>query len=181
MHTSETPTIYGISAEFSDPDDLLTAAKKTHDAGYRRMDAYTPFPVHGMDEAIGFHDTKVPWTVFIGGVAGAFSGFALEIYTAWYDYPMNVGGKPMISWPQFIPVAYELTILFAAFGAVLGMILFNGLPKPYHPIFNAPRFDLASQDRFFLCIERIDPKFDIEHTEAFLRSLGAQNVAIVQS
>ena len=172
--------IYGISAEFNDPDDLLVAANKTREAGYRRMDAYTPFPVHGMDEAIGFDDSSVRWTVFIAAITGTLTGIGLEIYAMWYDYPLNVGGKPMIAWPQFIPVAYELTILFGSFGAVFGMLLFNGLPRLNHPIFNAPRFDLASQDRFFLCIEQIDPKFDLEHTESFLRELGAQNVSIVE-
>ena len=181
MLKSTKPKIYGLSAEFNDPDTLLVAAKQAHAAGYRRMDAYTPFPVHGMEEAIGFHDVTVPWTVFIAGLTGAATGMGLELYAMWYDYPLNVGGKPMVAWPQYIPVAYELTILFSAFGAVFGMLLFNGLPRLNHPVFNAPRFDLASQDRFFLCVERIDPKFDLEHTESFLRNLGAQTVSIVEN
>ena len=181
MSNSMKPKIYGLSAEFSDPDDLIHAAEKARAEGYRRMDAYTPFPVHGLSDAIGFEDHKVEWTVFIAGIGGAMTGIALELFAMWYDYPLNVGGKPMIAWPQFIPVAYELTILFGAFGAVFGMLLYNGLPRLNHPIFNAPRFDFASQDRFFLCVERIDPKFDLEHTEAFLRGLGAQRVSIVEN
>ncbi len=172
--------IYGMVAEFDDPDDALAGAERIYAEGYRKIDAYTPFPVHGMTDAIGFNDSKVQWTVFIAGVVGGIGGFLTEVYINGIEYPHNVGGRPLLSWPQFIPVAYETTILCAAFGAVLGMILFNGLPRPYQSIFNAKNFERASQDRFFLFIERKDPKFDLEGTEAFLRTLGAQSVSTVE-
>ncbi|MBC7528268.1 MAG: DUF3341 domain-containing protein [Chthonomonadaceae bacterium] len=180
MTLVQEPKLYGLVAEFSDPDVLLTAAKQTHNAGYRKLDAFSPFPVHGLSDAIAFEDYKVPWTVFFMGLLGVTCGFAMQIYVSYIDYPLNVGGRPMLSWPQFIPVAFECTILFAAYSAVFGMLAYNGFPRPYQSIFNTPRFDLASQDRFFLAVESEDPKFDIEHTEAFLRSVGANTVSIVQ-
>ncbi len=172
---------YAIIAEFNDPDDLLEAAEKVYSEGYRKVEAYTPFPVHGLADAIGATDNKVAWTAFAAGVLGCLGGFALEIYVLAYDYPHNIGGRPLISWPQFIPVAYELTILSAAFGAVLGMFAYNGLPRPHHPIFEAKNFDRASQDKFFISIETKDPKFDAEATDAFLRSLGADDVSLVEA
>jgi hypothetical protein len=172
---------HGVVAEFDDPEALLSAAEKTASEGYTHLDAYTPFPVHGLTDAIGFKDAKVSWTVFFAGVVGCMAGFGMQIFFLVIDYPHNVGGRGLVSWPSFIPCSFELTILFASFGAVLGMILFNGLPRPHHPIFSAPRFERASQDRFFLCIEGTDPKFDVEHTEAFLRALGAQSVSIVEN
>lgn len=176
---AESP-IYGLVAEFSDPESLLQAAERTRDAGYRRIDAYSPFPVHGLAEAIGFKDNWLPWVIFLAGVTGTIAGFALQIYALAIDYPHNVGGRPLISWPAFIPVSFETTILLASFGAVIGMLGLNGLPRPHHPIFNTPRFELASQDRFFLCIEATDPLFDIERTEQFLESLGPDAVSIVE-
>jgi hypothetical protein len=168
--------VYGLMAEFDDPEDLVVASQRAHDAGYREMDAYSPFPIHGLDDAIGFKDSKVQWMMFWGGVIGAAAGFALQAYANGMDYPINVGGRPFISWPYFFPVTFESTILLSSFAGVLGMLGLNGLPKPYHPVFNAPRFDLATQDRFFLCIEAKDPKFEIDETARFLEGLGSLSV-----
>lgn len=176
---AESP-IYGLVAEFSDSERILHAAEHAREAGYRKMDAYSPFPVHGLADAIGFQDIHVPWIIFIGGVLGAIGGFALQIYCLAIDYPLNVGGRPLVSWPSFVPVAFETTILCASFGAVVGMLALNGLPRPYHSIFNTPRFELASQDKFFLCIEANDPMFDIERTEQFLETLGPDAISIVE-
>jgi hypothetical protein len=172
--------LYGLVAEFESETDILAAAHRAREAGYRRMDAYTPFPVHGLSDAIGFTDWMLPWIIFFGGVTGALTGAALQVYTMAYDYPWNVGGKPLISWPQFIPITFELTILFASFAAVFGMFALNGLPRPYHSIFNAPGFERASQDRFFLCVESWDPRFDREETARFLQSLGPLAVSEVK-
>ncbi len=174
-------TLYGIVAEFDEAEQVVHAATEARAAGYRKMDAYTPFPVHGLDEALEFHDARVPWVVFLMGLTGCCSGFALQVYTS-LDYPWNVGGRPLISWPSFIPVTYECTILFAAvFGAVFGMLALNGFPRLHHPIFNAPRFELATQDKFFLCIEAVDPKFDREVTAQFLSGLGPTHVSEVEN
>ncbi|GIV19818.1 MAG: membrane protein [Armatimonadota bacterium] len=172
--------LHGIIAEFESAEDLLHAAQRARQAGYTRMDAYSPFPVHGLSEAIGFEDHKVPWVVFLAGVVGAIAGFSLQYYISVVDYPINVGGRPHLSWPSFIPVTFETTVLFAAFGAFIGMLALNGLPQPYHPVFNAPRFERASQDRFFLCIEANDPQFDRVKTRHFLENLGARLVSEVE-
>lgn len=172
--------LYGIIAEFESAEELLHAAKRAREAGYTQMDAYSPFPVHGLSEAIGFEDHKLPWTVFFAGVVGAIAGFSLQYYISVVDYPLNIGGRPFLSWPSFIPVTFETTVLFAAFGAFIGMLAFNGLPQPYHPVFNAPRFERASQDRFFLCIEAKDPLFDRTKTRQFLENLGARLVSEVE-
>ena len=181
--TSVQPPIYGMVAEFETPEDLVEATKAARKAGYRKMDAYTPFPVHGLyePEALNLHDWRLPWVIFLAGVSGAIGGMALQWYIAVVDYPMNIGGKPAFSWPQFIPVTFECTILFAALTAAGAMIALNGLPRPHHPIFNAPRFDLASQSRFFLCIEAIDPKFDREETAEFLLGLNPHTVSEVEN
>lgn len=162
---------YALVAEFETPEQLVAAAERAREAGYRKMDAYSPFPVHGLSDAIGFHDQKIPWTVFAGGLTGLFAGYSLQWYTATIDYPLNVGGKPFNSIPAFVPVTFETTILFAAFGAFFGMLAMNGLPKPYHSIFNTPGFERASQDRFFLAIESKDAKFDSSETRTFLQTL----------
>lgn len=171
--------LYGLMAEFENPDELLEAARKAHDAGYRRMDGYSPFPIEGLAEAIGFRRTWLPLIVLLGGIAGAAAGFGMQYYLSAIDYPLNIGGRPLNSWPAFIPITFELTILFAAISAVLGIVLMNGFPRPYHPVFNVENFALASRNRFFLCIESSDPKFDREQTRLFLDSLKPHSVSEV--
>ena len=170
---------HGLMAEFDDPGHLVQAARRAYAEGYRRMDAYSPLPIEELHEAIGFHDTRLPLIVLIGGVIGCVGGYALEYWTQVVAYPLNIGGKPFHSWPAFIPVTFECTILAAALSCVLGMLALNGLPMPYHPVFNLPRFALASRNRFFLCIEARDPKFHLERTRAFLETLGPTEVNTV--
>ncbi len=175
------PPLFGLMAEFRTPTDLVAAAHRAYTAGYRRMDAYTPFPVDGLADAIGAHGRgRLPALVLLGGLAGAVGGYALQYYAAVIAYPLNVGGRPLHSWPAFIPVTFETTVLVAAFTAVLGMLALNGLPMPYHPVFNAPRFALASRDRFFLCIEATDPSFDRVETRRFLEQLEPRDVVEVE-
>jgi hypothetical protein len=164
------PNLYGFMAEFKQPEELLNAARAAFKAGYRKMDAYSPFPVEGVAEALGFDHTRVPLVVLIGGITGGAVAYGMQYYSAVWDYPLNIGGRPLHSWPSFIPITFELTILFAAFAAVFGMLLMNGLPKPYHPVFNAPEFKLASQTRFFLCLQATDAQFG-EKAKRFLESL----------
>jgi hypothetical protein len=173
------PRVYGLLAEFPQPEDLLRAAAAAHAAGYRRMDAYTPFPVHGLSDAIGFHSTRLPVIVLIGGILGAFFGFGLQYWYEVIHYPMNVGGRPHNSWPAFIIITFECTILFAALSAVLGMLALNGLPQPYHPLFNVPQFELASRSHFFLCLEARDPKFDLDQARDFLEDLNPMCIYVV--
>jgi Protein of unknown function (DUF3341) len=172
--------LYGLMAEFTDPNDLVTAARRARDAGYKRMDAYTPFPIHELTEALGFRRTKLPLLVLVGGLLGCATGLFLQWFSTAVHYPLNVGGKPLASWPMYVPITFELTILFAALFAVFGMIGMNGLPMPYHPVFNAPRFALASRDLFLLCIEAKDPLFELDKTGRFLASLGARAVSEVE-
>jgi hypothetical protein len=162
--------IYGLLAEFEESDRLVAAARAAHEDGYRNMDAYTPFPVEHLAEAIGFRTTRLPWLIFGGGVVGCLGGFFLQYWVSVLAYPENIGGRPLNSWPSFIPVTFELTVLVAALTAVCGMLGLNGLPMPYHPLFNVPRFAQASRDRFFLCIEARDPRFDQEKTRRFLET-----------
>jgi hypothetical protein len=171
--------IYGLMAEFTTPTELVQAARRAYEEGYRRMDAYTPFPIEEVSEAIGFHHTRLPAVVMTGGVLGAIGGFAMQYWMSAVNYPLNIGGRPLNSWPSFIPITFETTVLLAAFAAVFGMLALNGLPMPYHPVFNVPRFALASKDRFFLCIEAADPKFDRAATEKFLHSLKPREVSEV--
>ena len=171
--------LYGMMAEFDTPDDLIGAVGRCRDEGYRDLNAYSPFPVHGLAEALGFEKTRLPLVVLIGGILGCLSGFFLQYYAAAIDYPFNVGGRPTNSWPAFIPVTFECTILFAGLAAVLGMLALNGLPMPYHPVFNAPRFELASRTTFFLCIKATDPKFDLQATRRFLETIGAHDIVEV--
>src|SRR5437868_5339980 len=153
--------IYGLMAEFDDPNHLVLAARQAHEAGYRCMDAYSPMPIEELHEALGSHHTKLPLIVLIGGITGCIGGYALQWWSSTMAYPLNVGGRPFHSWPAFIPVTFECTILVAALAAVFGMLALNGLPQPYHPVFNVARFALASRNRFFLCIEARDAKFDL--------------------
>ena len=170
------PAIYGLLAEFHTPEELLAAARRAYQEGYRRMDAYSPFPVEGLAEALGHRHTRLPLIVLIGGLIGCASGFLLQYWGSVSYYPMNVGGRPLNSWPSFIPITFETTILLAALSAVLGMLALNGLPMPYHPVFNVERFALASRDRFFLAIEARDAKFDRERTRQFLQNLTERGV-----
>jgi hypothetical protein len=175
----EPPKRYALVAEYDTPEALMDAANKARLGGYKKMDAYSPFPIHGLDEAIGFRDSKIPWIVFGAGLLGAAGGFMLQWYTSVIDYPMNVGGRPLNSLPAFFPVTYECTILFAGLAAAVGMLALNGLPKPYHSVFNTPGFDRASQDRFFLAIEATDPMYREAETRDFLQSTQALNVSEV--
>jgi hypothetical protein len=163
--------IYGLVAEFESPDQLLSAAHRTREAGYRRIDAFSPMPVEGLAEAVGFHTTRLPLVVLLAGMFGAAAGFFLQWYANVLSFPLNVAGKPHNSWPAFIPITFELTILCAALAAAFGMLAMNGLPTPYHPLFNVPRFVMATRGRFFLCIKARDKKFDMGATRQFLESL----------
>jgi hypothetical protein len=166
-------------AEFDDANALVAATRRAHDEGYRQMDAYSPFPIEELHEALGSHHSRLPLIVLIGGLCGCVGGFALQYWAAAIAYPLNVGGRPFNSWPSFIPVTFECTILVAALSAVLGMLALNGLPMPHHPVFNVPRFALASRNRFFLCIEVKDRKFDLESTRRFLETLEPREVSTV--
>lgn len=170
---------YGMIAEFNGPEPLVEATKRSYAVGYRKLDAYTPFPVHGLAEAMGRRGIRIPLIVLAGGILGGLGGFLLQTYGAVFDYPINVGGRPYFSWPSFIPITFELTILGAVFAAVFGMLALNGLPQPHHPIFNAPNFEMASRSHFFLCIEAADPNYDNAETRKFLESLGAMSVSEV--
>jgi hypothetical protein len=173
------PPIYGLLAEYTSPESLVAAAERAYAEGYRRMDAYSPMPVEGLAEAIGFHKNGLPRLVLIGGLLGAATALAMMYFSAVINYPLNIGGRPLASWPAFVPITFELTILFASFAAVLGMLGLNGLPMPYHPVFNVPEFAMASRSRFFLCIEARDPKFNLEATRQFLEGLAPNRVVEV--
>jgi hypothetical protein len=171
--------LYGLMAEFHTPQEILTAARAAHAAGYRRLDAFTPYPMEELSEALGHHHSRVPLIVLLGGIVGAATGYLLQYWAAVIEYPMNIGGRPVHSWPAFIVPTFEMTILFAALSAVLGMFALNGLPMPYHPVFNARNFALASRDRYFLLIEARDPQFDRAATERFLTTLNPSEVSEV--
>jgi hypothetical protein len=175
-----TDDIYGLLAEFIDAESVIRAAQGAYDAGYRRMDAYTPFPIEELSHAVGHHRTRLPLIVLIGGLAGGLAAYYMMYYASVLSYPINVGGRPLHSWPSFIPITFELTVLAASFAAVLGMLGLNGLPAPYHPVFNVPEFKRASRDRFFLCIEARDPLFRLAETRQFLVGLAPHQVFEVQ-
>ena len=172
-------SVYGLMAEFDDPTTLVAATDRARHQGYRRMDAYSPFPIEELHDAIGSPPSRLPLIVLIGGLLGCTGGYVLQYWVSVVAYPVNVGGKPFHSWPAFIPVTFECTILAAALAAVLGMLALNGLPMPYHPVFNVPRFALASRNRFFLVIEAADTKFELEETRRFLETLGPREVSTV--
>ena len=174
------PRLYGLMAEFDNPDTLVAASRRAQQEGYRKLDAYTPFPIEELHEAIGVHHTQVPLLVLMGGIVGGLTGYGLQYWVSAVAYPLNVGGRPLHSWPAFIPVTFEMTVLFAACTAVFGMLALNKLPQPYHPVFNAPRFALATRDRFFLCIEAADPRFDRQATRRFLESFDPREVTDVE-
>jgi Protein of unknown function (DUF3341) len=172
--------IYGLLAEFETPEEVLKAAHRTRAAGYTAFDAYTPIPVEGLAEAVGFEWTALPAIVLCGGILGGLTGFGMCWYANVISYPWNIGGKPPNSWPMWIAITFELTILGASIAAVLGMLALNRMPMPYHPLFNAPRFVIASTDRFFLCITARDRKFDLEDTKVFLQGLDPYEVVEVE-
>jgi hypothetical protein len=180
MKTAVTPRLYGLLAEFESPQDLLDAVYKVREAGYREIDAYTPFPIEEISHALGYHRSPMPKIVFCAGLVGCTLGFVLQYWTSVIDYPLNIGGRPPNSWPSFIPITFESTILVAGISTVLGMFALNKLPMPYHPVFNVPRFALASRDRYFLSIQAVDPKFDLSETRAFLEGLNASGVFEVE-
>jgi hypothetical protein len=173
------PALYGLMAEFASAEALLVAVRRTYAEGYREIEAYSPFPVEGLSEAIGFTSNRMPLLTLLGGILGAAIGYFIQWYSAVIDYPLNVGSRPFNSWPAFIPVIFELGILGAALAAVFGMLLLNGLPRLSHPVFNVRDFDLATRNRFFLGIKVNDPLFDREATRRFLESLRPLNVAEV--
>ena len=173
--------IYGIMAEFDSAQHLLEAARATHEAGYKKIDAYSPFPIEGLAEEIGFHHDEVPLVVLIGGLIGGLTGYSMQYWMAAVDYPLNIGGKPYHSWPSFIVITFEMTILFAGISAVLGMLALNGLPMPYHPVFNVPRFSAASKDRFFLIVFSSDKKYEPQSTRQFLEQFHPRSIEEVPS
>jgi hypothetical protein len=177
---TQAPRLYGVMAQFDNPSALVAAARETYDAGYRRINGYSPFPIEELSDAIGFKRTSLPLIVLIGGIIGAVGGFFMQYWMEVVDYPIIVGGKPYNSWPAFIPITFECTVLCAAFAAVLGMLALNKLPQPYHPVFNAPNFALATRDSFFLVIESKDPKFEHDAVMKFLKSLEAREVIDVE-
>jgi len=171
--------IYGLMAEFDNPTALASAARRAREQGYRKLEAYSPFPIEEVNEALGQHQNRLPLLVLIGGIVGGITGYLLQYYVAVVHYPLNIGGRPVHSWPSFVIVTFEMTILFAALTTVLGLLGLCGLPMPYHPVFNVPRFALASRNRFFLCIEAADPLFDRFQTADFLTGLEPREVSEV--
>ena len=177
---SKTQRLYGVMAQFDSPSALVAAARETYAAGYRQINGYSPFPIEELSDAIGFKRTTLPLIVLAGGIIGGVGGFFMQYWMEVIDYPINVGGKPFNSWPAFIPITFECTVLAAAIAAVFGMLALNKLPQPYHPVFNAPNFALATRDSFFLVIESKDPKFDHDEAMRFLKSLEAREVNDVE-
>jgi len=174
-----TKSIYGVMAEFETPTALVTAARAAREKGYRKLDAYSPFPIEELSDALHLHKNWLPLIVLVGGIIGGITGFVLQWYITVYQYPINIGGRPLFSWPAYIIITFELTILFASLSAVFGLLGLCGLPMPYHPTFNVPRFALASRNRFFLCIESTDPLFDNVKTCEFLETLEPREVSEV--
>ena len=171
--------VYGLMAEFESPTELLTATRRAYLQGYRRMDAYSPFPIPDLADALGFHNDRVPLLCLLGGIMGGGGAYLMQWWINTIAYPINVGGRPFHSWPSFIPVTFEMTVLFAGLAAFFGMWALNGLPMPYHPLFHSARFEFATRDRFFLCIEASDPRFELAQTRRFLEGLGGHGVSEV--
>ena len=178
-HHDDGPSIHGVLAEFENPDDLIAATKAAKAAGYDRMDAYSPFGVGEVADVIGFPKSEMGPVMFIGGLIGACSGFLMQVWTQGVDYPLNIGGRPYFSWPSFIPITFEMLVLTASLSGLFGLMVICGLPQLYHPLFNVPAFARASRDRFFLCIEADDPKFDVGKVREFLEGLKPLSVAEV--
>lgn len=177
---AEAPRLHGMMAVFETPEALLEATRRAHAEGFRRMDAYTPYPVDGLSETLGLPPNRLPLIVLLSGIAGGLVGYGMQLFAMAVHLPINVGGRPLNSWPAFVPITFELTILFGAFGAVFGMLAMNRLPQPYHPSFNVPGFTQVTLDRFVLCIESSDPLFERERTRRFLQSLAPREVADVE-
>lgn len=173
------PGLYALVAEFNETDELLNAAEKVRDEGYKDTDAHVPFPVHGLDEALGIKRSILPWFVLLGGILGGSGGYLLQYWVSVEAYPLNIGGRPLHSWPSFVPIIFECTILGAGLTTFFAMLGLNGLPRPHHPVFNTPNFEGASEDRYFLAIEATDPKFDLVQTKQLLESLGPVAVSEV--
>jgi hypothetical protein len=171
--------LYGLMAEFETAGELVAAARRTREAGFRKFDAYTPFPIHELDDAMDLHDNRVSLFTLIGGLIGCVGGFGLASWGEGVALPLNIGGRPLISAPMYIPITFECTVLIGGLTAAISMILLNGLPSPYHPVFNVERFANASRSKFFLCIESDDPNFDRDLTAGFLESLGPEEIAEV--
>jgi hypothetical protein len=172
--------LWGYLVEFESVDSLLEAAKRVRDAGYTRWDAHTPFPVHGLNDAMGLRPTRLPWLVLLAGITGAALGLGLQYYTNAFDYRFMISGKPIFSLPANIPVMFEMTILFSAVAAFIGMIVTNGLPEWYHALFMRKRFRRVTADRFFISVEARDPRFDVRQTKQFLDSLGGAAIEEVE-
>lgn len=172
----EENNIYGLMAEFSSDEEILAATKSAYDHGFRKMDAFAPFPIEGLAEALGRKNTAVPLIVLAGGICGGLGGYFMQWYASAVSYPLNIGGRPLNSWPMFIPITFELTVLCAAFAAIIGMLALNRLPEPHHPVFNVPEFERASTDKFFLCILSDDPKFNLTATHRFLEMLKPEKI-----
>ena len=180
VHAAGTNRIYGIMASFDSPHEVLEAARSSYEQGYRMMEAYTPFPVEGLSEAMGYTRNRVPMVVLIGGIIGGLLGFFMQWFSAVVHYPINVGGRPLNSWPAFVPITFEMTVLGASLSAVVGVLAMNGLPRPHHPVFNVPEFALASNDRFFLSIQARDPLFDLEATYQMLSEFHPKDIQVVE-
>jgi hypothetical protein len=174
------PLIHGLMAEFHTPTELVEAAEQATKAGYTQYDCYTPFPIEELDEAMPHRRNWLPFLVLMGGLIGGLGGFFLAYYTSTVVYPINTGGRPLNSWPAFIPITFECTVLLASLTAVIGMLGLNGFPMPYHPVFNEKRFAMASRDRFFLCIESTDPRFHLDETWSFLSRLQPSHLSQVE-
>ena len=172
---------YGILAEFATPADLFHACERVRDAGFTKWDAHTPFPVHGLEGAMGLRRSPLPWIVLVMGLMGAGLGFLLQVWVHGSAYPLVISGKPYFTWPAFIPITFELGVLFAALGAVFGMFGLNRLPMHHHPLFKSTLFERVTDDAFFISIESWDPKFDLSATRSLLESVGARNVEVVES
>jgi len=172
-------SIYGVMAEFDNPTALVNAARAAREKGYRKLDAYSPFPIEELSDALDLHKNRLPLIVLAGGIVGGMVGYLMQYYVTVWDFPINIGGRPLHSWPSYIVITFELTILLAAISAVMGLLALCGLPTLYHPTFNVPRFALASRNRFFLCIEAKDPLFDTRATSEFLETLQPKEVSEV--
>lgn len=172
--------LYGLLAEFDTPTELVEGARKLREEGYTKTDAFSPFPLHEIDEALGIRRSILPVLAFFGGITGLLTGVGLQTFVHFVDYPLNIGGRPFLSWPSFIPPTYELTILLTGFTTVFGMLFLNGLPRPYHPVFNVPRFALATREKFFLLVESEDPNFEYDKTRSFMEGLKPQEVFDVE-